>query len=312
MQPPGLVTPRGALRRSLVLWGWGQLATGDRRGIVLVALELLGLGAFAVAVPALLDGTLSVLLFLAGAAFVAAWGAIALHAYKRAVARRAPFVAPIAGLLASPVDTLVAANAASTTAEARGHLPAAPGDAPAGDGGAIELLWLAPVLIVTASAFWTLGGSLGSPESTLATYVRDWRDGYGAQAASLFVGGSLPGDLAGAWSRQRARLHNQLVPIAATSGTDSGIDPSQPLDSLRFIFDEARADAVDTRTVHVQTVRRETVRDTFFGLVPTTSQRVVTIADVGTISLALVHVAGVPGGTWRIASVDLLDEHLGP
>lgn len=296
--PLHLVSPRGALRRSLVLWGWGQVATGDRRGFALALLEVLALAGFALAVPRLLDGTLSVLLYLAGALFVAAWGGIALHAYRRAVVRRAPFV--------PSAEVSTASRGADRTLQA-----GAGADVPAGDGGAIDLLWLAPVLIVTVSAFWTLGGSLGSPESTLATYVRDWRSGLPGEAATLFAAPMDARTLADAWGRQQARLHNDLVRLAATSGEDSGIDPAQPLDSLRFVLDDASVDPAGTRLVHVQTVSRQTVRDTFFGLVPTTTQRLVTIAEVGTVTLTYEPATGAPGGTWRIGAVQVLEERLG-
>ncbi len=280
LPPPTLVTPRGALRRSLALWGWGHVATGSRRGLALVPLELASLALLGWFGPLLATGTWSIVLFLGGALFLATWVGVAVGAYRRAVRRRIAF------------------------------------DLPGADGGAIELLWLAPVVIALASGFWLLPSMRASPEAVLADYVAAWRGGAPADVEAARVGFVTPLSgplLAGAWERQTARLRNAVIQAAAQAGAASGIEPDQPLGSVRFVV---RGDAAGRR-VGVEIVRREAVRDTYFGVLPTTSTRFVPVADLGTIELVLVRSEPLWGGgpapdEWRIGSVDLLGESLGP
>ena len=136
---PTLISPRGALRRSLVVWGWGQVATGDRWGLALAVGEVAALAALVVFGLPLASGTGANLLLLGGCAFGAAWIAVALNAYRRAIHRRLAL-----GLTGA-------------------------------DGGGIDLLWLAPVLIAASSAFWFLGGSGATPDAALSRYVAAWR-----------------------------------------------------------------------------------------------------------------------------------------
>ncbi|HEY3523431.1 MAG TPA: hypothetical protein VGK63_06980, partial [Candidatus Limnocylindrales bacterium] len=138
---PTLVGPRGAIRRSLLIWGWGQLATGDRRGWLLAPLEAAALAAiWFIALP-YASGTAAGIVFVAIAAFVALWAAQALHAERRARRRLAPFVAP-------------------------GSVP---------HGAAVELLWLAPIVVAGGTAFWAMAGAGGSPDDVVAEYVATWR-----------------------------------------------------------------------------------------------------------------------------------------
>ncbi len=266
------------MRRSLVVWGWGQAATGGPRWSLLAALELVWFAAFAWFAPPLLDGSLVVAIFGAAAFFVAAWGAVAVHAYRRAVRRRTIF------------------------------------DLPGADGGAIDLLWLAPIVIVGMTALWAIGGSLARPEATLTRFVRDWRTGNTSDAVALFVTPPSTGDLSAAWEAEIARLRNDLVELGAVGGGPEGIDPDVPFESIRFV--DAANGAVSgggPRRVDAQIVRRETIRDSFFGLFPTTSQRLVPVADLGWIELRRIDRAsgraGVPDSpVWLIERLDLLGE----
>lgn len=279
-------TARGALRRSLALWGWGQLATGDRRGAVLAVVELAAIGGFAWFGPPLVDGTFTWLLFVGGLIFGAAWAAVALHAYRRAVRRREAF-----GLSGA-------------------------------DGGASELLWLAPAAIVGMTVLWGVGGTLARPDATLARYVRDWRAGDGVDAAALLVAPAAPvapAAVEAAWGRQLARLGNELLRLDAAGGEDDGIDPDHPFESVRFVAPDGPSGGTgsDRQRFEAEIVRRETAHDTFFGLFPTTSQVIVPVADLGWIDLRRVDRtsgrAGVPDDqAWLIAGMDLLGERLGP
>jgi hypothetical protein len=288
-QPPrALVGPRGAIRRSLVAWGWGQLATGDRRGWLLLALEAVALLGFALVAISYARGTSSGLVFVGGAAFVAVWAAQALHAERRARRRLEPLAT----------------------------------DSPAG--AAVELLWLAPIVGAAATAFWSLTGPATSPDDLLADYVDLWRTGRPAEASVLFAVPPDPAGLDAAWQRQSARLTNETIRAAAQAGATGGIDPADPWASVRWNApDEAAMSAaaeppnVDGRfAAEASVVRRETVRDSFLGLVATTTERLVPIDDLGAIRLRTVELPGPLPGTppvvaWRIEAVQLLGESLG-
>lgn len=287
---PRFPTPRGVVRRSLALWGWGHVATGDRRGFAFALLEMACVAAIAWTAPSLLDGSLSTVLFLAGLVFVLAWGGIALAAYRRAVRVRVA-----AGL-------------------------------PGADGGATELLWLAPLVIAGMLVLWGIGGTLARPEATVARYVGDWRGDDAADAASLFDAQSPSGTTApterppavarvrDAWAKHDAKIRNDLARLAGSAGPDSGLDPGHPFDSIRFVLSDPPAPG--EATVDVQVVRREEVRGTFFGLFPTSSQTLVPVDDLGRITLREVSRpsprAGVPDDpVWLIVRVTLLGESLG-
>jgi hypothetical protein len=69
----------------LLLWGWGHLALGDRRGWVLAMLEPIFIVALLLLAAQLIDGTLWLLVFVPLAALLVIWLAQALHAYQRAL-----------------------------------------------------------------------------------------------------------------------------------------------------------------------------------------------------------------------------------
>jgi hypothetical protein len=274
------------------VWGWGQLALGDRRGILLVLAELASVVAFGFLLAPYGGGSAAALVFLGGAGFLSAWAAQALHAERRAARRLAPFHEP------------------------HGH------------GAAIELLWLAPIVVAGATAFWTLSGPSAAPESVLAAYVDSWRAGDVAEASGLFAVVPDRAVLAATWARQSARLSNETIRAAAQAGPSGGIDPQDPWASLRWApstgappsATTAGRDApseLDGRPVVAATiVRHDTVRDSFLGLVPTTSQQLAVVEDLGTIRLRTVELPGPFSGAppivaWRIDAVDMLGEQIG-
>ena len=222
---------------------------------------------------------------MAGLAFIGTWGAIALHAYRRAALRRAVF------------------------------------DQSGPDGGAADLLWLAPVVIVGLTVLWSVGGTLARSDATLTRYVRDWRAGDAADAATIVATPPTTNELAAAWGRQLVRLRNELVRLAAVGNEGEGIDPDQPFDSIRFVDREeggggAAGGSAGDRRVEVEIVRRETIRDSFFGLFPTTSQVLIPVSDLGWIELRRVARptgrAAVPDDpVWLVEAMDLLGESLG-
>jgi hypothetical protein len=272
-----------------VLWGWGDVATGDGRGWALLALEAVAFAGFWLLAMPYAHGTSSGAVFVLGALLVVAWAAQALHADRTALRRAS------AGL----------------------RQPSA----------AVELLWLAPLVVAGATAFWALAGPATSPDALLADYVDAWRAGRAADAARLFVVPPEPDALAAAWRRESARLTNEAIRASVSTDAGTGIDAADPWSAVRWDVPESSAAASSApaaaappsepsrAVVDAVLVARQTVRDSFFGLVPTTSQRLVPVASLGTVHLRTVQLPGsLPGGppvvVWRIADVQFLGESL--
>ena len=76
----------GVLRRSLLIWGWGHIALGDRRGWLLVLLQPIALAGLLVAAWQLIDGTRWLAVFLPLVALLVIWVGQAVHAHQRALA----------------------------------------------------------------------------------------------------------------------------------------------------------------------------------------------------------------------------------
>ena len=258
----------GPSARSLLVWGWGQLASGDRRGWLGPPAQVASLALLALAAATLGNGEGVELVFLAGAAVLGAWAAVAIHAHRRAARRRAAL------------------------------------DLPSGESGAGDLLWLAPIAIGLATALWLAGGRAGDPGMVLDDYLADWRAGRAEAAIGRFV--TPPGTVAAmtaAWEGQLAGLRNDLVRLAAEHGPDAGIDPDRPIDTVRWA-DGGPVDGGAGYLVVIEVVRRESVRGQLFGILPTTSQRLVTIARLGEVRLRLEPTAG-SGDAWRIVRVEV-------
>jgi hypothetical protein len=269
----------------MLVWGWGQLATGDRRGWLLLALQPVAIGLLAWLGPALADGAGVALAFSSGVALLAAWAAVALHAYRRAARRR----------------LLV--------------------DLPGPDGGAIWLLVLAPVAIAASSLFWGLAGREADPATVLDRYVADWRAGRAADAVARFV--QPPGSTAlvhELWDAQLTALRNELVRLVPRAGPGGGIDPDAPFETVRWV--DAGPTPGGGRLVAAEVARRETVHGLLLGLLPVSSQRFVPLERLGTVELAPVAVGApfapdgpVPDGpwavSWRIVEVEIVGVGLG-
>lgn len=210
--------------------------------------------------------------FAAGSTVAAAWAGIAVHAYRRAARRRAVF-----GI-------------------------------GAGDGGAVELIVLFPLILAGSTLLWAGGGSGTSPDASLAEYISAWQHRRSLTATREFVRPPSPAELERAWDRQLAVLRDDLVRLSAAN-PDAGIDPGRPLETVRF-------EAAGPGVVAIMVARRETVRELLLGLLPTTSQRLVPVARLGTIRLAKVSQPGpVAGGPpverWRIEFVEVLGDSIG-
>jgi hypothetical protein len=81
--------PSGAsvLRRSLVVWGLGHLAIGDRRGWLMLLAQPLAIAGLLVFAALLIEGTRWMVVFPALLFLLVAWLGQALGAYRQAVAR---------------------------------------------------------------------------------------------------------------------------------------------------------------------------------------------------------------------------------
>lgn len=273
LPPPRLVTAGGALRRSLLVWGWGQVAAGDRRGWLLPPLQAVGFAAMVAIAPSLADGVGASLAFALGAGLVLAWGAVAVHAYRRAARRRARL------------------------------------DLPAVDRGAMPLLWLAPVAMIASTGFWAVAAGAAEPAAVVAAYVGDWRDGRAAAASARFVDPPTSDDVRAAWLAQRTELRNALVRIEPKAGPDGGVNPDVPLDTIRWV--DGGETAAGSRLIYAEVTRRETVRGLVLGLLPVSSQRLVPLERLGVAELRRVPAGEgpLPGGPWseqwRLVRVEL-------
>jgi hypothetical protein len=267
------------------VWGWGQLATGDRRGWLLVPLQPLAIAVVFVAGPPLVPGAGVTLVYLAGVALLLAWTAVAIHAYRRAVRRR----------------VLV--------------------ELPGSDGSALALLLFAPLAIAASTALWALGGVAADPATVVDRYVADWRVGRVGAAIARFE--ERPGTRAlvrEIWDAQLTALHNELIRLVPRAGPEGGIDPDRPFDTVRWV--DGGPTPGGGHLVRLEVARRETVRGLVLGLLPVSSQRLVPLEQLGSVELVRVPIdlppetAGVvPSGpwaeTWRIRSVEVLGVTLG-
>jgi hypothetical protein len=131
--------PGRVLGLAVIGWGLGHLALGRRRsGVAWLAAELAMLTGTIVLSLLLIDTTWYLVPFGAGAAFIAAWAAQAVLAYRAAIG---------------------SADAAAPTPR---RSPAA------------SIAWLTLPLLVWGTGFWLIAGSAGSPEAVLDRFVTAW------------------------------------------------------------------------------------------------------------------------------------------
>lgn len=82
-------TAGAVLRRSLLVWGLGHVAIGDRRGWLLLALQVAAVAGFAVLASVLIQGSRWIVLLPLLLLLVIAWVAQAVDAYRAAIVRGA-------------------------------------------------------------------------------------------------------------------------------------------------------------------------------------------------------------------------------
>jgi hypothetical protein len=178
-------------------------------------------------------------------------------------------------------------------------------------GGELQIALFLPVVLTLVSTFWLVGGSAGSPATTLRRYVSAWENGRTEVAVELFTGPAAAADLASQWLLQEGYLRQRVAEAAARFGPTSGIDPDQPFNSLRF--SELPATSSDSALVDVEIVRRQRVETVLLGFIPTATQMTVVVEELGTIRLRALPddppswLSGVRSGArvWLIEAVDL-------
>jgi len=131
--------PGRVLRRALVAWGWGHIAIGRVvLGRALLVAEAIGVLLVAWLTAGLAESSAYLVPFLAGIAFLAAWGWQAVHAYR----------------------------AAQALQPAR---PPTPERSPA-----TAIGWLSLPLLVWGTGFWLIGAHAATPAAALDRFVSAW------------------------------------------------------------------------------------------------------------------------------------------
>lgn len=194
--------PGRVLRLAILGWGLGDLAMGRRlAGTAWLAAETVALGAVAGLLALFADTTWYLVPFLAGMAFLVAWTAQAIAAYRRAQ-------------------------------RSRGAFPTAPTGS-----SAAAVAWLTVPLLAWGTGFWLFAAEAATPGAVLNRFVTAWpaaaerpwdpslteRPGQLTDAASaararlveLCAGGMLAEDCGDA---PENLLHNIRVRITAETG----------------------------------------------------------------------------------------------
>ena len=191
-------------------------------------------------------------------------------------------------------------------------------DAGARPGGAVQLLALAPVVVVVMTAFWLVGGAAGSPAATLQRYVAAWQDRRPERATELFLAPPTSDVLGERWTRDEGYIRDRLRALAAGEPSVTGkaaLDPDRPFRSLLVTLDTPSRAGTTARTqevarAHVHIVRPVERQTTFLGIFPAASQEMVAAEPVGEITLRAVPLEpavglGVANEVWRIESVSI-------
>lgn len=178
-------------------------------------------------------------------------------------------------------------------------------------GGELQVALFLPLVVALVTGFWLIGGTSGSPATTLREYVSAWQNGRTEVAQELFTTTVDGAALSQTWTAQLNVLRAQVANAALRFGPTSGIDADQPFNSLRF--SEIASTDADVAVVNVEIVRRQRVETVLLGFIPTATQETVVVEQLGTISLRALTVAGpswlpplrTGARAWRIESVDL-------
>lgn len=178
-------------------------------------------------------------------------------------------------------------------------------------GGELQLAALLPPAAALLAGFWLVGGSLGSPSATLQRYVSAWQADSPAPAAALFLEPAEAASLGAAWQAQRQLLIGLVEDAARQYGSQAGLDPQMPFNSLRF-EEQVEGRLAGQAVVAIDLVRRERYQTQLLGFIPTAAQRTVPIRRLGVVRLQAVPAAtpwwlpaglANPSRVWRIDEV---------
>jgi hypothetical protein len=211
-------SPGAVLRRSILAWGLGDLALGDRPAAIgwFIA-ELIGVALVAYTIVVFADSTWYLLPFLVGTLFIGVWAFQAILAFRRA-------------------ERLQAAR------------PPTPRGSPAA-----AIAWLTIPLLIWGTGFWLIGADGASPGSVLDRFVSEWPSLASGEAAWT---PSLTSDAASLTDAARSALNDLAVACRAGELTpDCRTAPSNLLHDVRLRLTDhtdARATAVAESVEYVQ------------------------------------------------------------
>ena len=166
-------------------------------------------------------------------------------------------------------------------------------------GGEMQLAALLPIVVGLLGGFWLVGGYLGSPAATLQHYVSAWQAGQPSEALALLDEPVDGAALGAEWSAGRQQLEMLVDAAARRYGSQSGLDPRLPFNSLRFeeVVAERRAGRA---VIAVYLVRRERFETELFGIIPTAAQRTIAVRQLGVVRL---HAEPAPTPAWWPATI---------
>jgi hypothetical protein len=266
---PGVpATPGSVLRRSLLIWGLGDLASGGRQvGLSLMFGEVAALAALAYLVIGLAQTTWYLVPFLGGVAFLLAWAAQAVGAYHRAQRRQ------------------------GATGPTQPRSPAA------------TVAWLSLPLLLWGTGFWVVGASGASPAAVLDRFEGRWPDLQRTQATPLAA--DLAANPAAVTAAAATALHalSALCRAGALSA-DCGEAPENLLRNVRITI---RNQTPDTAQAIAETVRYERRASRFLGifsgteLVPV-AQTTVLVVDLRAVASPLPGGIDLGAQRWQIVN----------
>lgn len=263
-----------ALRRSLLIWGWGQVSLGDRRGYLFAVVQILAIADWLIIAAQLIDTTLWLVLFVPLVVIAVVWVGQAVGAYRRALA--------IGGTpggefqLAFFLPVLLAAFSSFWIVGGHGATPAS-----------------------TVEAYMEAWES-NRPDLAVGLFPasdRAWATSY------------LPAQ----WQSDVNRISTMVEQNRASFGPSSGLDPEHPFLSLR-VEQVPQAPSFGgplpvQPAFEVQVVRTEQFSSSLLGLIPTTGERTVVVAPVLYLELAAQPAATgtvVHADAWRIQTFNEL------
>ena len=161
-------------------------------------------------------------------------------------------------------------------------------------GGEPQLALFLPLVLAVFTGFWLVGGRHASPASTVEAYMEAWESNRPDLALVLFAGTEQSSDLTTFWATLKNELSNRVASAEATYGPTSGLDEQRPFSSLRVTQS-------DSTTFSVEIVRSETFQTNLLGIIQTSGQRTVVVAQLLSLTLVEEPVAGwLPSSVWRI------------